>query len=148
MNVKTATVLLVLAGLFALGLVPSRTLSAQTNGAHVSRFLQTGDVKMDDAEWKVVTVELGPGAVDPRSIHAGGGLVYVLKGTGVLQLDGKSSLALHPGVAAALNSEKHHVLRNTSETETLRILVVVHADPVRSVEKTSKKQSPRQGLGF
>lgn len=133
-------------GLFVLGVFPeARGLNAQTNGTHVSTFLQNQVAGMSGKEWKVVTIALSPGAVDSRSVHPGVGLVYVLEGGGILQLDGNVSLALHPGVAAVLNPEKPHVLKNTSETETLRILVVVHDEKENRV---AKKQSSHQGLGF
>jgi len=126
----------------------ARVVNAQTNGTAVSTFLESQSGGLSGKEWKVVTITLSPGAIDSRSLRPGTGLVYVLEGGGVLQLDGKASLALQPGVAAVLNPEKPHILRNTSETEMLRVLVVVHDDRVNPGEKIAKKHSPRQGLGF
>ena len=141
--------LLILGFILAGVLSGEREVNAQTNGNPVSTFLQNQPSGMNGKEWKVTTITLSPGAVDARSVRPGTGLVYVLEGGGILQLDGTASLALHPGVAATLNPEKAHVLKNTSETQTLRILIVVHADTATQGEKVAKKPSARQGgLGF
>lgn len=106
-------------------------LKTKPNPAHVSAFLEANGTSLPSKEWNVATVELGPGAIDSRAVRPGVGLVYVLEGGGILELDGKASMALRPGVAASLNPEKSHVLKNTSETETLRILIVHHREQDR-----------------
>jgi quercetin dioxygenase-like cupin family protein len=124
-----------LAGILALASVPSGNQPAEAAGIPVSTFLQADAAEGKDQNWKVVTVELGPGAVDSRSVRPGTGLVYVLTGGGLLELDGKASIGLHPGVAVALNPEKPHVLKNTTETQTLRVLIVSFQDKARQLNK-------------
>lgn len=104
---------------------------AQAAGVPVSTFLQTEAAGGHNPDWKVTTVELGPGAVDSRSVRPGSGVVYVLTGDGLLELDGKASIGLHPGVAVALNPDKRLVLKNTTDTETLRVLIVVYQETGR-----------------
>jgi quercetin dioxygenase-like cupin family protein len=116
--------MIVAAAILTAALIWLPDVQAQVNGTPVSTFLQTESPGVSGKKWKVVTVELGPGAVDSRSIRPGTGLVYVLDGGGLLELDGKATIGLRPGTAAALNPEKPHVLKNTSETGTLRVLVV------------------------
>ncbi len=152
-------ILLILLALVA-GTVTGTAAQAQdqktkTNGAYVSTFLQANGAGMTSPEWKVTTVELGPGAVDSRSVRPGTGLVYVLEGAGILQMDGTATMALRPGVAAELNLEKSHVLKNTSETETLRVIVVLHREkdhqgivPENAGTKVGKKHSPHEGSRF
>ena len=110
--------------------------------------LQADAAGTKDEKWNVVTLELGPGAVDSRSVRPGTGLLYVLDGGGLLELDGKASIALHPGVAAALNPEKAHVLKNTSKTETLRVLILVPTENATRGVKTPSKHSRSEGLVF
>jgi quercetin dioxygenase-like cupin family protein len=119
----------ILALALGLRLVPA----VQAAGVPVSTFLQSEAAGGQAPQWKVVTVELGPGAVDSRSVRPGRGVVYVLTGGGLLELDGKATIGLHPGVAVALNPDKRHVLKNTTDTETLRVLVVSLQDKSRSV---------------
>jgi len=148
MKPKKAALFSILAGILALASVPSGNLPAQAAGLPVNTFLQADAAATEDNKWKVVTIELGPGAVDSRSLRLGTGLLYVLDGGGLLELDGKASITLHPGVAAALNPEKPQVLKNTSETETLRVLIVVHAEHATRGVKTPNKHSRDEGLVF
>jgi len=140
--------LAIAAGAFTEAVAQGQDLKTKTNAAYVSTFLQTDSAGMTSKEWKVATVELGPGSIDSRSVRPGTGLVYVLEGGGILELDGKATLALRPGIAAALNPEKPHVLKNTSETETLRVLVVLQRDKDQhgpTVETAGAKTQHKQG---
>ena len=74
--------------------------------------------------WSVITVELPPGAVDSWHSLAPSEFVYVLEGAGRLDVDGKPAVTLNPGTVSTLTSTTHHVLKNTSRTRTLKILVV------------------------
>src|SRR2546421_1130552 len=76
-------------------------------------------------EWKVVTVEVAPGAADARHFHPGVELVYVLEGAGYLEADGKPKVALNPGAVTTLQPKQSHVLKNPSQTRPLKVLVVL-----------------------
>lgn len=151
MMILLAMILGTLVGTVAEG----QDLRTKPNAAHVSTFLEANGTGTPSKEWKVATVELGPGVVDSRAVRPGVGLVYVLEGGGILEMDGKASLALRPGVAATLNPDKPHVLKNTSETETLRVLVVLHRDKSQqgatletAGTKTQRKHSAQEGSRF
>jgi len=77
-------------------------------------------------EWKVITVELAPGTADARHIQPGVELVYVLEGAGFLEADGKPKVALNPGAVTTLQPKQGHVLKNASQTRSLKVLVVLH----------------------
>ena len=115
---------LVVGGIYALTGIPGRQLPAQAEGIPVSTFLQADAAGTKDQKWNAITIELGPGVVDSRSVRPGTGLVYVLEGAGFLEAEGKPPVALNPGVVAALNPKQLHVLKNTSQTQTLKVLVV------------------------
>jgi quercetin dioxygenase-like cupin family protein len=142
------TSIAIAAGALAGDLIDTEALHAQANGIPVSTFLQSDTIVTKDQKWKVITIELGPGGVDTSSVGAGTGLVYVLNGGGLLQLDGTGTIALRPGVAAAVNPQKPHVLKNTSETDMLRVLVVVHAAPGARDGKAAKKDEAHKAWGF
>lgn len=118
----------VFAGMLSGTVAHAQDQRAKANGSYVSTFLEANGQKTPDKEWKVATVELAPGAVDSRSILPGTGVVYVIEGGGILEMDGKASMALRPGVSVVLNHEKPHVLKNTSETATLRVVMVLQRD--------------------
>ena len=114
-----------------------------------------GHVSIADAavaggkEWKVVTIELSAGTVDSRHFHPGAELVYVLEGAGILEMDGKPPVALNPGVVTTLQSNQDHVLKNASQTQSLKVLVVLrlpHGE-VRQ-QRGEQNHSTYTGLGF
>mgnify|MGYP001604347070 CR=1 FL=1 len=76
-------------------------------------------------EWKVVTVELAPGKADERHFHSGVELVYVLEGAGYLEAAGKPTVALNSGAVTTLQPKQGHVLKNASQTRSLKVLVVL-----------------------
>ena len=81
--------------------------------------------RAEDREWKVVTVELAPGTADTRHFHPGAELVYVLEGAGYLEADGKQPVTLNPGAVTTLQPKQGHVLKNASQTRSLKVLVVL-----------------------
>lgn len=138
-----ATATLALAPAFAAG----QEVDVQTMGTHVATALKT-DVA---GEWKVITVELAPGAVDAHQTYPGVELVYVLEGAGFLEVDGKAPVALNPGVVAALNPKQIHVLKNTSPTQTLKVLVVLllekgHQRPMLANGEASGHQNTQKQM--
>jgi len=117
--------LLMCAGMLALALVAGQDLNAQTVGPRVTTLLKTEVAGVEGMEWNVLTVELAPGAVDTRHFRPGVELVYVLEGAGVLGVEGQPPVALNPGVVATLHPKQPQVFRNTSPTQTLKVLVVL-----------------------
>jgi quercetin dioxygenase-like cupin family protein len=109
-------------------IVADQGVNAQISGGQVTTF-QTVDVTgMDGKEWKVVTVELAPGTANRRHFQPGSELVYVLEGAGFLEMDGKPTVALNPGVVMTLQPKQGHVLKNASGTRPLKVLVVFRLD--------------------
>ena len=125
MRITKLALLLIIVGTPALGIAASHDLNAQTGGPQVTTILKTNVAGVEAKEWKIRTVELAPGAEDARHFYSGVELVYVLKGAGRLEVDGKPFVALHPGAVAALNPKEIHVLKNTSQTQTLKVVVVL-----------------------
>lgn len=119
------TLFVIAAGTLSLAFAAGQDLNTQTVGPQVTRLLKTDVAGVESKEWNVMTVELAPGAADARHSYPGVELVYVLEGAGFLEVDGKPPVALNPGVVAALNPKQIHVLKNTSQTQTLKALVVL-----------------------
>lgn len=135
-------------GMLALTLIAGQDLNAQTVGPRATTLLKTEAAGMEGMEWKVLTVELAPGAVDTRHFRPGVELVYVLEGAGVLGVDGQPPVVLNPGVVATLHPKHPQVFKNTSPTQTLKVLVVLllergHQRPMLANGSTSRH---RKGL--
>ena len=118
------TLIMIAAGTLTLTFAAGQDLNAQTIGPQVATLLNTDVAGVEGKEWNVITIELTPGAVDTRHFHPGVKLVYVLEGTGVLEVDGKPPVALNLGAVAALHPKHSHVLKNTSQTQALKVIVI------------------------
>jgi len=69
-------------------------------------------------------IELEPGGHSPRHRHAGEHEIFVWKGGGELQAEGRS-YPLRPGIAAFVPGGTEHQFVNTSETEKLEFICVI-----------------------
>ena len=123
--------------------------------------------------WKTVTVELKPGAVESWQSRPEGELLYVLEGSGRLVMGGKQSIVLSPGIVARLDAWPRHVVKNTSDAGTLKVLVVfpekgqqhpllagrrvqgqreskesISSGPGRPIESREQQEAPATGLVF
>lgn len=147
------TLTVIFAGTLGLGIAAGQDLNAQTVEPQVTMRLKADVAGVKGKEWKVITVELPPGAVDTRHSYPGVKLVYVLEGAGLVEVDGKPPVALNPGVVASFNPEQIHVLKNTSQTQTLKVLVVLflekgHQRPLLSNRGASSKAAePNNSTG-
>ena len=113
-------------------------------------FVITDAAGAEGREWKVVTVELAPGMSAARHFHPGAELVYVLEGAGLLEVDGKPSVALNPGAVTTLQPMRGHVLKNASQTWPLKVLVVLRLPngDVRRQQGSEQNHSTYTGLEF
>lgn len=137
------TLFVIFAGTLGLAIAAGQDLTAQTNGTQVITLLKTDVAGAEGKEWNVITVELAPGAVDTRHFHPGVELVYVLEGAGFLEVDGKPPVALNLGAVAALHPKYSHVLKNTSRTQTLKVLVVLLLDKGQQRPMLANGVAPR-----
>ncbi|MGH7206492.1 MAG: cupin domain-containing protein [Nitrospiraceae bacterium] len=142
------TLFVLATGTLALTFATGQDLNAQTMGPQVTTLLKTDVAGVEGKEWNVITVELAPGAVDARHSYPGVELVYVLEGAGFLEVDGKSPVALNPGAVAALNPKQIHLLKNASQTQTLKVLVVLLHENGHQRPMLANQRAPRhQGGG-
>lgn len=139
---STKLTLHLFAGMLVLAIAAGPDPNAQTIESQVTTLLQTDVAGAGGKEWNVITVELIPGAVDARHFHPGVELVYVLEGAGFLEVDGKAPVALNPGTVAALHPRHSHVLKNTSRTQTLKVLVVLLLDKGQQRLMLAKRGTP------
>ena len=130
---------LVIAGVFLSGLTLGATahrLLAAAPAFTETPLLRTDLAGVDRHELIVSRLETTPGWVHGRHYHAGHELVYVLEGSGALQVDGKPEQRLQPGTVAYVPPRQVHSGRNASPTASFKFLLVrihVKGEPI-SVE--------------
>ncbi len=101
----------------------SRHLDAKTSDSQTMAPFKADIVEGTGKDWSVIPLELAPGAINAWHSQPQGEFLYVLEGAGRLEVDGKRAIRLDPGSVSTLTSIPH-VLKNTSRTKTLKILVV------------------------
>jgi quercetin dioxygenase-like cupin family protein len=101
-----------------------QALQARSEGIVAAAPMQDQAAGVAGTDWKVITVELKPGAVESWQSRPEGELLYVLEGSGRLEMGGKQSIALSPGIVARLDARPRHAVKNTSGARTLKVLVV------------------------
>jgi quercetin dioxygenase-like cupin family protein len=101
-----------------------QALQARSEGIGAAAHTQDNAAGMAGTDWKVITVELKPGAVESWQSRPEGELLYVLEGSGRLEMGGKQSIVLSPGIVARLDARPRHAVKNTSDARTLKVLVV------------------------
>jgi quercetin dioxygenase-like cupin family protein len=121
-------------GIFGMTLGPVQTMNADAQAlGHPASILSKAKVQgVDGEQFSVITLELAPGALESRHFHPGVELVYVLEGTGRLELDGEIPVVMNPGTVTALLPDQVHLMKNTSRTATLKVLVVYLLDQGRN----------------
>jgi len=145
---STKSTLQLFAGMLVFAIAAGQDLNAKASEPQVTTLLKPDAAGAEGKEWNVITVELAPGAVDARHSYPGVELVYVLEGAGFLEADGKPPVALNPGVVASLNPKQIHVLKNTSQTQTLKVLVVLILEKGPQRPLLANRGAPRhQGSG-
>lgn len=102
----------------------SRYLDAKTSDPQTLVPFNAGSHERGGTDWSVITVELAPGMINSWNSQPRGEFLYVLEGAGRLEVEGKRAIPLNPGSVSTLTSVPHPVLKNTSRTKTLKILVV------------------------
>ena len=125
MRITIVALFLIFANTSVLAVAAGSDLNSRSSGPQVTTELKTDVAEVEGKEWKVRTVELAPGAVDTRHFYSGVELVYVLEGSGRLEVEGKPFVALHPGAVAAVGPKKRHLLVNASQTQPLKVLVML-----------------------
>jgi quercetin dioxygenase-like cupin family protein len=98
------------------------TLTAQ--GPKIASLLSRDLAGTPAMELSMITVEYPPGASDPAHTHHAQVMVYMLEGSVVMQVKGKSPITLMPGQTFYEEPDDVHVVaRNASRTASAKFLV-------------------------
>ena len=120
------TALLGLIAVIGLASVPHEAVG-QGHGFEVEGLLEVPLTGVPGRHAVVVTVEVSPGATEPRHTHPGDEFIYLLEGEGAVLVDGEPmTLAADRVVHVRPGQEK--AIRNSSDARPLRVLAVLIVD--------------------
>ena len=107
----------------------TNTMAAQQPKAKVET-LMSKELKDNPAkEVTMVTVEYPPGEADPVHRHNAQGLIYVLEGSVVMQVEGGKEVTLKAGQTFYEGPDDVHVVgRNASKTMPAKLLAILVKD--------------------
>ncbi len=122
---RTAVVLSVtLAAGIYLGAVGNQILHAQQEPIKRTVLLKTDLAGMEGKEAILALAEIAPGAATGKHTHPGYEFAYVLEGSGILEIEGKPSIPMTPGMAIYQPPMQVHRGVNDSATDPLKIFSV------------------------
>jgi len=112
----------------AVGAIGTRILNAQQEPFKRTVLMKTDLTGLEGKEGVVVLVELAPGASAGKHYHPGDEVNYVLEGTGILEVAGKSPVRLQPGVTNHIQAKQVHDVQSTSATDPLKLIAFFIAE--------------------
>src|SRR5712691_6277167 len=98
------TLSLTLALGIGMGVASTRVLSAQGEGVRRTEILRADLAGLEGKEGHMWVVMIPPGQATGKHYHPGYEFIYTMEGTGVMQEEGKSNVAIKPGVSFYLRS--------------------------------------------
>jgi mannose-6-phosphate isomerase-like protein (cupin superfamily) len=108
-----------------IAITSGRDPNAQTTGEpHITNLLVTNLAGAEGKLRNVSTVEVAPGTVDIRYFRPGSEVLYVLEGAGTVRTGGTRPVALKAGTVVEVAPRHSQIITNTSQTQTLKVLVV------------------------
>jgi len=110
------------------GVLGAQSLNAQSEPFKRTVLLKTDLTGLEGKESVVVLVELAPGASSGKHYHPGHEVNYILEGSGTLELEGKPTVTLKPGVTNHIQPKQVHNATNTSATDPLKLVAFFIAE--------------------
>ncbi len=104
----------------AVGVLGNQLLNAAQDPVKRTELLKA-DLEGKDAV--INNVELAPGAASGKHYHPGHEFVYLLEGSGTLEVEGKPPSTVKAGETFHLMPKQVHNVKNTSTTAPLKALV-------------------------
>ena len=106
-----------------LGMMGYQLLNASQASVKVAQLFKTDLTGSDGKEGSVLLAELAPGVVVGKHYHPGDVFIYILEGSMLLEVAGKSPITLKAGESGHLPPKQVHDDQNASQTAPLKFLV-------------------------
>lgn len=107
----------------AVGVLGTQILYAQQQPVKATVLMKTDLAGIEGQEALVVLVEHAPGTAAEKHYHPGHEFAYILKGSVILEPEGKPPVTLHAGQAIYFPPKQVHGAKNPSKTAPLKVLV-------------------------
>ncbi len=120
---KASIAVLVLVVGVVMGAMGSQVLNAQQEQIKRTVLLKTDVTGVEGKEGYIIMVEIAPRGQSGRHYHPGHEFLYVMEGSGMLEIDGKPPVALKTGVTGHIDPKVIHNGKNSSTTAPLKVLV-------------------------
>ncbi len=109
----------------ALGVLGGRVIDAQQKPVRSVQLLKTDMEGVEGKEGIMVIAEFDPGAKSAKTYHPGHELIYVLEGSGTLDVEGKP-IRLKTGDVFYLPPKRSHYTTNDGTTTLRALAVFIH----------------------
>ena len=107
----------------AVGGIAGQALNAQQEPVKATVLLKTDLAGIEGKEALVVLVEHAPGTTAGKHYHPGHEFAYILKGSAILEPEGKPPATVHSGEVIYFPPKQVHDAKNASKTAPLKVLV-------------------------
>ncbi len=107
----------------AAGIIADQVLNAQQEPVKTKVLLKTDLAGIAGKEAIVVLVEHAPGTKAGKHYHPGHEFAYILRGSVVLEPEGKPPVTIHAGEVVYFPPNQVHDATNPSKTAPLKVLV-------------------------
>ena len=105
------------------GVIGTQILKAQQEPIKRTVLLKTDLPGIEGKEARLILSEYAPGAAAGKHYHPGHEFVYLLEGSGVLEVEGKPPVTVNPGGVFYQPPNQVHNFKNPSTTNHLKLLV-------------------------
>jgi quercetin dioxygenase-like cupin family protein len=124
MKRRVVMLTLALAVGIALGTVGSQVLNAQQVPVTRTALFKTDLPGIEGKEVLVERVELAPGVAAGKHYHPGNVFVYILEGSGILEIEGKPAVTQTAGSMWHEPPKQVQIFKNESKTAPVKILAI------------------------
>ncbi len=111
-----------------LGVIGDQILNAQQAAVKSTELIRKDLGGIKGREGVLFKTELAPGGAGPKHFHPGNEFVYVVKGSGILEAQGKPPLTVKAGDTFYQPPEQVHVFKNASATDPTEVVVFLIVD--------------------
>jgi quercetin dioxygenase-like cupin family protein len=108
----------------ALGMIGSQVLNAQQEPIKRTVLLKTDLPGIEGKEALVDHVELAPGVAGGKHYHPGNVFIYILEGSGILEIEGKPAVTQKAGSMFHEPPKQVQIFKNASKTAPVKLLVI------------------------
>jgi quercetin dioxygenase-like cupin family protein len=109
-----------------LGVIGGKVLDAQHEPVKHAVLLNTDLVGIEGKEAQMLIAEIAPGAESGRHSHPGHEFIYVMEGSGILEVVGKEPVALRQGGVAHTTPRQVHNAKNTGRAPIKAVVFAIY----------------------